>query len=81
MGPGRVYGGTRYSTLPAHPSCTTPGTPPLHAVTGLHAARGQYPRLKVAVGLISVARLTLSAEISRLRGMTEGYNLVRIDKR
>ena len=30
----------------------------------------------MVVGLISVARLTLSAQISDITGITEGYNLV-----
>ena len=33
----------------------------------------------MVVGLKSVARLSLSAEISGSRGITEVYNLIRID--
>ena len=34
----------------------------------------------MVVGLISVDQVSLSAEISDIRGMTESYNLVEIDR-
>ena len=70
---------TRY-TPPGPPSShppgyTTPGTPPSWAYCSAGAAR-----LNSAVGLISVRQVSLSAQISDIRGMTESYNLVRIDR-
>ena len=40
---------------------------------------GHVPGVNMAVGLISVGQLSLSAEISVFRTMTEVYNLVGID--
>ena len=55
---------------PHYPGYTLPPTPPRHP-----CPHRPYPRLKDAVGLRSVAQLTLSAQISGSRGMTEVYNL------
>ena len=57
----------------------TPGTPSrLHV---RHRVRGAcYSRVNMAVGLRSVVQLTLSAEISDIRGMTEVYNLAGIGR-
>ena len=68
-------GSTRYS-----PSRHHPATPPrVHLPRGWLAAlvgrTGQYPRSNIAVGLISVRQLTLSAQIWGFRGITEVYNL------
>ena len=77
--------GTRYSP-PSHPPGypTTPGTPPpgytseqVLYTAGVRAA--VYSQLNMAVGLKSVAQLSLSIHFSGFEGMTEVYNLVRID--
>ena len=74
-------GGYRYSPSTHPPPSHTPGTPPLPPplVHGLRMRRAD--QLKVAVGLKSVDQLTLSPLFSVLRGITEGYNLLRIDNR
>ena len=63
-----------------HPVPTTPGTPPCpHTAVHVH---GRCRALtKHAVGLISVAQLTLGTSFSDIRLMTEVYNLVRIGDR
>ena len=83
MGPGMVLDGYRYSpsqyTLPVPPGYPTPGTPPLpSSVPPCH--RGHVPAVNSAVGLKSVAQLTLSAEISDISLITEVYNLVEINR-
>ena len=80
MGPGWVPG---IAPLQAHPVPTTPGTPlPPLPVTMLHAtATGTAPGgVNMVVGLISVRRLSLDGHFSDIRGITERYNLVRIDR-
>ena len=75
MGTGGSLGSTRYSTPPDPPSYRTPGTPTSAwglAATLLH---GHVPDLNMAVGLISVQQLTLSAHFSENRTITEVYNL------
>ena len=70
--PGIAHPASHPSPLPrVHPPTRwspyyTPGMP--HTVVNM------------AVGLISVAQLTLDAEISGFLGITEVYNLVRIDR-
>ena len=72
--------GTGYSpSQPTH-QYPTPGTPsPCPSTRTLPEPR-HMPH-KVAVGLISVAQLTLSAHFSDIRAITEVYNLVIIDNR
>ena len=70
--------------LPAHPSPPHPGyTSPLPA--GHHdrcyRSRRRTRGLNIAVGLKSVAQLSLCAHFSLLRGITEVYNLVKVDNR
>ena len=75
--------GTGIAPLPATPVRTTPGTPPLDAgpaCTHGYTGAGGYHGLNMAVGLKSVAQLTLSVHFSRFRGMTEVYNLMRIGR-
>ena len=70
---------TQLPTVPHHPGYT-PALHPGHGSTGVRCTvhvRG----LNMAVGLRSVDQLTLRSHFSRLRGMTEVYNLVRIDNR
>ena len=72
--PGTVWLGTGIAlpaTLPAplprvHPSPTYPSTP---------ASPGPHRQYQGAVGLKSVAQLTLGPQISDIRGITEVYNL------
>ena len=79
MGSGRVLGSTRVVHPPGPPTSPPrvhllllpPSVPPCH--------RGQHPGVKGAVGLISVAQLSLYVHISDIRAFTEVYNLVRID--
>ena len=74
-------GGYRYSPPPTHPApvVPTPGTPPRWSRCPTLGTHGPAPRLKYAMGLKSVGQLTLSVQISHIEGMTEVYNLVRID--
>ena len=52
----------------------TPGTPlPLRSASCTSAVR--YSEVNSAVGLISVAQLSLYTQIWDIRGMTEVYNL------
>ena len=73
--------GTRYSPPPGIPSPHHPGyTLPRHR---LHGQAGPWlqehvPDLNMAVGLISVAQLTLDGLFSGFHSMTEVYNLVEI---
>ena len=76
--------GTGYS-----PSSHPPSYPP-SSIPRVHPSPYPYrctdvgvrtEQCKVAVGLISVAQLTLSLLFSHIRGMTEVYNLLRIDNR
>ena len=73
----------RYSP-PAHPpSLHHPGYTSPYPAAGLYTAdmaAAVYSQLNIAVGLKSVAQLSLSARISGFQGMTEVYNLVGIDK-
>ena len=74
-------GSTRYSP-PTHPSHPTPRVHLLHAGHWYHGHRtGQCPGVNHAVGLKSVAQLTLRSIFLDLRTITEGYNLVRIKDR
>ena len=78
---GGYWVGYRYSTLPTPPSPHLPRVHPSPCPPG-HTYVGAAPAsLKVAVGLKSVRQLSLSLHFSGLRGMTELYNLVRIDNR
>ena len=58
---------------PPHPGYTSP-YPHSALATGAPRTRGT----KEAVGLKSVGQLSLSAQISRFRGITEVYNLVKV---
>ena len=69
----------RYSP-PGPPTQHHPGYTPPHHGHHTTAARGQSRGVKVVVGLKSVAQLSLSAQISGFRGITEVYNLVGIDR-
>ena len=73
--------GYRYSP-PSPPShYPYPGyTPPLHCRTGDCCTPGMS-QYEEAVGLISVAQLTLRPVFSEIRVITEVYNLLRIDNR
>ena len=67
--------GTGIAPLRPTPARTTPGTPPLPVLT--REWPGQpYTRYNIAVGLKSVAQLTLGTHFSGFQGITEGYNLV-----
>ena len=75
-----MLGGYRYSPPPSHPPSHYPGyTSPRSPCTEL-SCMGTVPRLNMAVGLKTVVQLTLGAQISRFKGITEVYNLVRIDR-
>ena len=75
-----VLGSTRYSTLPVHPPGTTPGTPASAWSLAGTLPHGHVPESNMAVGLISVAQVSLGAQISGFLRFTEVYNLVRIGK-
>ena len=69
---------TRYSPSQHPPSHPTPGTPP--AAADVQTRMSAWPHthvrgLNMVVGLKLVGQLTLSAEISETRGITEVYNL------
>ena len=65
------------ATHPAtHPGYTSPSA--WRYLSGYTAVSG---RVNMVVGLISVAQLTSRALFSDIRGMTEVYNLVKIDNR
>ena len=71
--------GYRYSPPGQLPSPTTPGTPlPAPGAPVLPYTRPSRG-VKEAVGLKSVHQLSLYAQISDIRDMTELYNLLRID--
>ena len=74
MGPGY-----RYSTPPSHPSSHYPGYTLPAPYRTLHLSTARHTLLHMVVGLRSVDRLSLSAEISGFGTMTEVYNVVRID--
>ena len=76
MGPGRVLGGYRVVPLPDHPSSPPPRVHPPHRHPTLATRRAAAAGLNSAVGLRSVAQLTLVGHFSGSRGMTEVYNLV-----
>ena len=83
MGLGWLGLGTRYSTPPSHPAIPHPGYTPAHpGVPG--PARpgfaGPGTLSQEAVGLKSVDQLSLSVLFSGFRGITEGYNLLRIGR-
>ena len=80
MGIWEVLGSTRVVPLPAHPPSHTPGTP--LPTTLLHAEADTVlpAEYKQAVGLISVAQLSLWLHISETGTITEVYNLVRIGR-
>ena len=46
-----------------------------------YGGAGGYGGVNEVVGLISVAQLSLYAQISDLRGITEGYNLAAAGNR
>ena len=80
---GGSWQGTGIAPLPATPVPTTPGTPlPCPRVGTLLATlpHGSYGGGNMAVGLISVAQLSLCTRFSGSEGMTEGYNLLRIGR-
>ena len=70
-----VLGGYRYSPPPAHPAIPPPRVhlPPATRTRVMLPLR--QAEAKVAVGLISVAQLTLVGHFSGFRGITEAYNL------
>ena len=76
---GMAWWGTGIALPTTHPVRTTPGTPSRHP-----APRYGYgycsPRAKYGCGLKSVAQLSLDAQFSGFQGITEVYNLVRIDR-
>ena len=83
MGPGTGGWVYRYSPLPTHPHPHHPGyTPPgtIPKVYMLPAAAVVYRGLNIAVGLKSVAQLTLRTHISGFQGMTEVYNLLYVGR-
>ena len=74
---------TRYSP-PRHPPShtppgTTPGTP-LPALPSCTMVTAVLPLSNMAVGLKSVGQLSLDARFSGFQGMTEVYNLSKIDR-
>ena len=80
MGPGRVLGSTRYSPsqVPTQsPPRVHPSRYPPPSMYTADMAAAVYIQLNIAVGLKSVAQLSLDALISGFRGMTEVYNLLR----
>ena len=57
---------------------TTPGTPPPPHIAGpgmVQLPHGYYGGANSAVGLKSVAQLSLCGHFSGFQGITEGYNL------
>ena len=70
--------GMHPSTHPPGPH--TPGTPPRPATPAVRSSRAVM-LLKEAVGLKSVAQLSLSDHFSDLRGFTEVHNLVKVGNR
>ena len=81
MGPGGwVLVGTGIA-LPATLPATIPRVHPSPYPRLPVRRAGPDMQLKVAVGLKSVDQLTLSPVFSDIRGMTEVYNLKRIDIR
>ena len=82
MGTGYRYSPPGYPPgIPTQPSLirTTPGTPPLPLPVGT-ALPYMPDGLNIAVGLISVAQLSLSARFSGSRELTEVYNLIEIGR-
>ena len=72
VGTGIALPGTHpVPTRPHHPGYTLPTGPGM-----LRAVQWQSQRAKVAVGLKSVAQLSLYARISGFLGITEVYNLL-----
>ena len=67
--------GTRYSPPRHHPAIPHPGYTPLPHLAVYRAPHRPYTEVKEAVGLRSVAQLSLYDHFSGSRGMTEGYNL------
>ena len=71
-----VLGWYRYSPPQHPPGPHYPGyTLPVRH-WHVHCRTGMVPSSKCAVGLKSVEQLSLSAEFSGFRGMTEVYNLL-----
>ena len=62
---------------PHHPGYTPPSRTPEHQVR--YGVRCSAGGVNSAVGLKSVDRLSLDVHISGFQGMTEVYNLVRIE--
>ena len=62
--------------LPAHPAGTPPRVHPSPPHPVPTTAAPVDPGYKVAVGLISVAQLSLWAHFSEIEGITEVYNLL-----
>ena len=72
--------GTGIALPRTHPVPPTPGTPPLPAPAAT-VAYSVYSGLLMAVGLISVAQLSLYGHFSEIRTITEVYNLLEIGNR
>ena len=70
LGTGIAPSGTGIALPATHPVRTTPGTPPLPARLD-HAADTAPRGTNMAVGLISVAQLSLDVHFSVFQGMTE----------
>ena len=80
MGPGDGLGSTRYSP-PRHPSHPIPRVHPSPALPAVYRVPHlPYTEVKEAVGLISVAQLSLSVPFSGFRTITEVYNLLEIGR-
>ena len=79
-----VWLGTRYSTPPGPTPVPTLPLPRVHpprmTVTAVHGLGMQSREANMVVGLISVAQLTLDAQISDISLMTEVYNLSEIGR-
>ena len=71
----RVVPGIAPSRYPPSP---TPGTPPPGSSSTGTLPHGHDGGVNMVVGLIMVAQLTLSAQISGFQGITEVYNLVDV---
>ena len=84
MGPGRAGWVVPGIALPATQPVPIPRVHPSPArrypVLMLAVTAGTGPWLNSAVGLISVAQLSLYTRISGFQGMTDLYNLVRIGR-
>ena len=80
MGPWDGWVGYRYSTPPTHPVLHHPGYTPPPTIWLLVPYPLLPHRCNMAVGLISVAQLSLDRRFSGFQGMTEVYNLMDIGR-